>query len=40
MAAYTYTENGTNGKRPLLFVCCEQKGNTEVCFDWSANDKW
>ncbi len=45
-------ENGTNGKQQHLFVCCKRKTEmakfqlfsanrkTEVCFPWSANDKW
>jgi hypothetical protein len=37
---YTYIygkQNRTNGKRQLLFVCCEQKQKAESCFPWSEN---
>ncbi len=29
---YKYTENGTNGKRQLPFVCCKQKRKKEDFF--------
>jgi hypothetical protein len=35
---FPQTENGSNGKQQLPFVCCKQKRKTEVCFPWSAND--